>query len=109
MVYGNIQDVKEILGIEKDDKIFDNKILKFLQISSEWADQKLNGFEVPNSFRTTISILYAAYLFRTSVFESNTESESAVAVMFKKEAEDLIRTMKFNNTKLLYKVNGEVK
>jgi len=104
--YSDIIDIKNILGIELEEKHFDNRIQMTIKMADSWVDEKFGKLQPPNSLKRIISTLYAAYLFRTSAFESNTESESAVAIMFRKEAENLITLYKLNNIKQFKKVAG---
>ena len=104
MIYCNFIEVKDLLGIEKEEIHFDKKLIICTHIASKWTDTQIGKFRPDLSFRKIISMLYAAYIFRTSVFESNTESESSVAIEFKKEAEHMVKLYKMHNCGLLVKV-----
>jgi hypothetical protein len=97
-------EVKDLLGIEREETHFDKRLISCTHIASEWTDVQIGQFHPDMLFRKIISLLYAAYIARTSVFESNTESESSVAVEFKNEAEKMVKLFKLQNCGLLVKV-----
>lgn len=104
MIYCNFMEIKDILGIDSEETHFDKKLISCTHIASEWADIQIGKFHPNLLFRKIISMLYAAYIFRMSVFESNTESESSVAIEFKNEAENMVKLYKIHNCGLLVKV-----
>jgi hypothetical protein len=106
-IYCTFDEIKEMLGIDKDYTKEDKKIIMCTHIAAKWVDTQLGSLKASISFKRVISLLYASYLVRTSVFESNTESESSVATQFKEEAEKLVKIYKHNHSKMFLKVNGE--
>jgi hypothetical protein len=103
-IYCNFSDIKDLIGIEKEETHFDKRIIACTHIASNWTDTQLKGYNPSLTFKKMISLLYGAYIARTSIFESNTESESSVAVEFKNEAEKMVKLFKLHNCGLLVKV-----
>ena len=104
--YIGVKEVKEILGMEEGH--FDQALLLHTAIASGWTDAQLDGYDVSIEFKRIVTLLYCAYLARTAVFESHSESESSIAIEFKKQAENLIKIFKFTHGGLIEVVNNYV-
>ena len=101
--YIGIKEVKEILGMEEDH--FDQALLLHTAIASEWADSQLSSYDVKIESKRVVALLYCAYLARTAVFESHSESESSIAIEFKKQAESIVKILKYTHGGLVKVIN----
>lgn len=91
-MYSKVEDIKSMLDITTSD--YDVQIAECIRDADVWVDSQLSTFNVPMSTKRTLSRLYASYLFRSSKFETYTESESNAAQGFKEQALDIIKSIK---------------
>ena len=101
--YIGVKEVKEIIGMEESH--FDQALLLHIAIASEWADSQISGYDIKIESKRIVSLLYCAYLARTAIFESHSESESSIAIEFKKQAESLVKILKYTHGGLVKVIN----
>lgn len=91
-MYCTLEDVKDLLDIDRTD--YDDKLYRCIVDADNYIDAILKGFAVSTALKGTLSRLYAAYLYRSSIFETSSERSSATASNFKSAFDSMVKAIK---------------
>ncbi len=102
--YCSVGDVEVRLG---EDTAFDTSINAYIAYASNWIDDELYGYTLPNTVTLkNITADYAAYLLITDLYAAHSTEMNGHSLRLKNRADERLKVYKRSKKTLVTEVNG---